>query len=501
MPDSQPSHIQRTIPNWIAGKPEWSARTVPVLNPATATIAAHVCVADVDTVARAAQSAQDAWPHWRDTPVSKRARTLSRWAELMREHADELIALICEENGKTLDDARGELSRSVDAIDAAVAGTSRLKGELLEQTGTDIDTAMVLHPLGVCVGIAPFNFPIMVPVAQASFALAAGNCFISKPSEQAPGPTLRIAELASDAGMPDGVLTVVNGGAEVSEQLIARPDVQAVAFVGSTPVARSVYAQAAKYGKRVQAFGGAKNHLVVMPDADMAAAADALISAAFGSAGQRCMAITTAVVVGDIADRLVTELGSRTADIRVGPADRSDSEVGPLVSKAAQQRVRDLVSRGVEEGAVPVVDRSREQPDSHPSGFFVGPTLLDRVNPGMELYQREVFGPVLGIIRTDTLDSAINLIEANPYGNGSSIFTRSGHAARTFQRRVSTGMVGVNIPIPVPVASFGFAGWKDSGFGNTGLHDASWSFYTRAKYITSRWDDSVAGIDLGFRPN
>jgi malonate-semialdehyde dehydrogenase (acetylating)/methylmalonate-semialdehyde dehydrogenase len=420
---------------------------------------------------------------------------------LLREHAGELVDLITQENGKTAADARGEVDRGVEALDAAVSGATRLKGELVEQTGTNVDTAMVPHALGVCLGISPFNFPVMVPLAQASFALAAGNCFVAKPSEQDPGPAVRIAELAKEAGISDGVFTVVHGTGEASERLITHPGVQAVAFVGSTPAARSVYLRAAEHGKRVQALGGAKNHLVVMPDANVTATADALTSAAFGSAGQRCMAITTAVAVGGVADELVAELARRAKQISVGPATEAASEVGPLISHAAQQRVRQVVAAAIADGAEPVVDRSAEQPPGCSEGYFVGPTVLDRVSTFMDVYKSEVFGPVLGIIRVDSLDDAIEMIERNPYGNGSAIFTRSGHAARTFQRRVSTGMVGVNIPIPVPVATFGFGGWKHSAFGDTGLHDASWRFYTRAKYITSRWDDTVAGIDLGFRPN
>ncbi|MGW0657137.1 aldehyde dehydrogenase family protein [Streptomyces umbrinus] len=312
---------------------------------------------------------------------------------------------------------------------------------------------------------------------------------------------VRIAELAREAGLPDGVFSVVHGARTVSEQLMAHSDVRAVAFVGSTPAARSVYTHAAEHGKRVQALGGAKNHLVVMPDANVSAAADALTSAAFGSAGQRCMAVTTAVAVGGVGDELVAELALRAKKVKVGPASDPASEVGPLISRDAQERVRRLTAQAIADGAVPVVDRSAEQPLGDTEGYFVGPTVLDRVHTTMDVYTQEVFGPVLGVLRVDTLAEAIELIEKNPYGNGSAIFTRSGHAARMFQREVCTGMVGVNIPIPVPVAMFGFAGWKNSAFGDTGLHDASWQFYTRAKYVTTRWDDTVAGVDLGFRPN
>ncbi|WP_051047271.1 CoA-acylating methylmalonate-semialdehyde dehydrogenase [Nocardia asiatica] len=492
---------RRQITHWIAGEPVLSTATLPVLDPATGQAVAEVCAADSAAVRQVVEAAAAAWPAWRDTPAASRARVLSRWALLLRDHRDELADLITSENGKTRDDAYGEIDRGVEALDAAASGVKGLKGEVTEQTGTNIDTSMAFHPLGVCVGITPFNFPVMVPLAQASFAVAAGNSFVCKPSEQDPGPTLLLAKLAVEAGLPPGIFNVINGRSDVAEQLIEDPDVRAIAFVGSTPVARRVYAAAAAAGKRVQAFGGAKNHLVVMPDAQVSAAADALISAAFGSAGQRCMAITTAVAVGDVADELITELAQRAKQIRVGAAVDAKSEMGPLISESAQQRVRQLVADAIDAGAVPVVDRSAEQPADCPAGYFAGPTVLDDVTPAMEVYKKEVFGPVLGIVRVETLEQAIELIEKNPFGNGSAIFTRSGHAARTFQRTVSTGMVGVNIPIPVPVATYGFAGWKASAFGDTGLHDASWRFYTRPKYTTSRWDDTVAGIDLGFRPN
>ncbi|MGB7235367.1 MAG: CoA-acylating methylmalonate-semialdehyde dehydrogenase [Rhodococcus sp. (in: high G+C Gram-positive bacteria)] len=499
--DVGPATTVRTVGHWIGGRGEYSSRTLPVLDPATGAAVADMAVGSAETVARAVAAAQDSWPQWRDRTIVSRTRVLARWAALVREHTDELAASIALENGKTLDDARGELARGADALDAAVAGGAGLKGELVEQTGSAVDTAMTLHSLGVCVGISPFNFPVMVPLAQASFALAAGNTFVLKPSEQDPGPALRIAELATQARIPDGVFNVVNGDRVTVEHLIDHPNVAAVAFVGSTPTARSVYARAAANGKRAQAFGGAKNHLVVMPDANLAAAADAVTSAAFGSAGQRCMAVTTAVAVGDVADRLVRELAIRARAIRIGAAHTTGTEMGPLISKDAQTRVRDSVSGAIADGAVAVVDRSTEQPDGHPDGFFAGPAILDHVTADMEVYRHEVFGPVLGIVRVDSFDDAVTLIENNPYGNGSAIFTSDGASARAVQRRVPTGMVGINVPIPVPVATFGFAGWKASAFGDTGLHDASWRFYTRPKYVTSRWDESRTGIDLGFRPN
>lgn len=491
----------RTIHHWINGGPKDVGRPLAVLDPATGSQIAEVTLADTQFVNEVVASAVAAQPRWAELPVSRRSRVLARYADLLRERANELAALITAEHGKTLDDARGEVARGIEAVETAVAGLVSLKGELMVQTGTNIDTSMTLEPVGVCVGITPFNFPTMVPLMQGAFALAAGNSYILKPSEQDPGAALRLAEIAQEAGIPDGVFSVVHGDRKTVEALLAHPEVAAVAFVGSTPVAKSIYEQAAHHGKRVQALGGAKNHLVVMPDANLEAAAAALVSAAFGSAGQRCMAITTAVAVGDVADRLVDRLREHAEAVTVAAGTTPGAEMGPVISRAAQDRIRGLVQEAIAAGATPVVDRSHERPAGSGDGFFVGPTVLDHLAPEMEIYRTEVFGPVLGVIRVETLEDAVALIGNNPYGNGSSIFTSSGLAARTFQRRVTTGMVGVNIPIPVPVANFGFSGWKDSAFGDTGLNSSGWRFYTRTKFVTSRWDTTVAELDLGFRPN
>lgn len=491
-----------TIPHWIAGQRHTSTGgRIPVLDPATGAPVAEVALADAEVVKLAVASALAAFPTWRGTPPARRAAVLYAFRELLRTHTDELAELVTREHGKTLDDARGELGRGIEAVELACGVPGLLKGEFSEQTGTNIDTYSILQPLGVCVGVTPFNFPVMIPLMKIAVAIAAGNCFILKPSEQDPGASLRIAELAKEAGLPDGVLSVVHGRQETVEALIDHPDTAAVSFVGSTPVAQSIYQRGAQAGKRVQALGGAKNHLVVMPDAKIEAAADALASAAFGSAGQRCMAITTAVVVGEAAEPLIDALKSRAEAIVMGPGAVDGSEMGPLVSAAAQERVRGLVARAIEAGARPVVDRSAESVDGSEAGFFVGPTLLDNVSPTAEIYLNEVFGPVLIVLRVDTLDEALELIRANQYGNGAAIFTRSGAAARRFQFDAQAGMVGVNVPIPVPVAPYSVAGWKNSIFGDTGLNNGAWRFYTQPKYVTSRWDDAVAGMDLGFRPN
>ncbi|MFE3999342.1 CoA-acylating methylmalonate-semialdehyde dehydrogenase [Nocardioides sp. YIM B13467] len=495
--------MHATIPHWINGRPylDAAAPKLPVEDPATGEQVAEVTLADDATVKIAVDAALGAAAGWAALPAARRAQALYAFRELVRDHIDELAAMITTQHGKTLDDARGEVTRGLDAVELACGVPGLMKGEMSEQTGRNIDTYSTLHPLGVVVGITPFNFPVMIPLMMASVAIAAGNAFVLKPSEQDPGPALRIAELAQEAGIPDGIFTIVNGQRECVEALVDHPDVAAVSFVGSTPIAHSIYRRAAEAGKRAQAFGGAKNHLVVMPDAPIESAADAISSAAFGAAGQRCMAISVAVAVGDIADDLVAALKQRTEGIRVGPGTDPATEVGPVVSRVARDRIRHLVSGAVDAGAVPVVDRSRIEVGGHPGGHFVGPVLLDQVAPDSELYRTEVFGPVLAVVRVDTLDEALELIRTHEYGNGASIFTRSGNAAHRFQREASAGMVGINVPIPVPVSTYAVAGWKRSRFGDTGLTNASWTFYTQPKYVTSRWDDTVAGMDFGFRPN
>lgn len=477
--------------HWIDGRPQGGGKPVPVLNPATGQALSKVLLGDADVVERAVASAKAAFPGWRDTPVARRAQVLYAFRDQLRAHLDELAELISLEHGKTVDDARGEMARGLEAVELACGVPGLLKGETSEQTATNLDTYSFWQPLGVCVGITPFNFPVMIPLMKMAVAVAAGNSFILKPSEQDPAPAVRLAELAKAAGLPDGVFSVVHGGQAVVEALIDHPDTAAVSFVGSTPVAQSIYRRGAAAGIRVQALGGAKNHLVVMPDANVDFVADALVASAFGAAGQRCMAVTTAVLVGDTADEVVEAVRVRAERMVLGEGSDKATDIGPLISAAAQERVRGLVSRAITDGAKPVLDRSTEIVAGHEGGFFAGPALLDHVSAKSEIYLNEVFGPVLIVLRVDTLDEALELIRTNRYGNGAAIFTASGHAARRFQREAQAGMLGVNVPVPVPVAPFGAAGWKDSVFGDTGLSNAAWRFYTQPKFVTARWDDRV----------
>ncbi|MGW5110620.1 CoA-acylating methylmalonate-semialdehyde dehydrogenase [Nocardia sp. NPDC004123] len=491
------------IPHWINGRPHVAEaeQQLPVVNPATGQTVATVGLADGDTMKQALAAASAAHPGWWDLPAARRAQVMYDFRNLVRDHRDELAAMITEQHGKTLDDALGEVARGLDSVELACGVPSLIKGEITEQTGRGIDTFSIRHPLGVALGITPFNFPVMIPLMMASIAIAAGNTFILKPSEQDPGPAIRLAELFKQAGLPDGVFNVVHGQQTIVEALIAAPEVAAVSFVGSTAVAHSIYQRAAEAGKRVQAFGGAKNHLVVMPDAPIDVAADAIASAAFGAAGQRCMAISVAVAVGGVGDALVDALAERARAVVMGPGDNPSSNIGPVVSAGAQQRIRGLVASARESGATVVVDRTNEPVANFPDGYYVGPALIDNVDPSTDIYQTEVFGPVLVVVRVDTLEDALRLIQDHRYGNGAAIFTASGSAARQFQREASAGMVGVNVPIPVPVATYAVAGWKSSVFGDTGLNNESWRFYTQLKFVTTRWDEAVAGIEFGFRPN
>ncbi|WP_182358150.1 CoA-acylating methylmalonate-semialdehyde dehydrogenase [Tomitella gaofuii] len=490
----------RTITHWINGTAVDGTGAVEVENPATDSAVATAPMADAATIDTAVSSGLKAFEGWSQTPQSRRVHVLFKARDLLLEHRDELAALISEEHGKTLDDAAGEVTRAVDSIELACGGPAQLRGATSLQTGPSIDTKSVLHPLGVCVGITPFNFPAMMGLMMMSVALAAGNTFVWKPSEQDPGVCVRIAELFSQAGLPDGVLNVVHGGVEASQRLIDSPDTEAVSFVGSSDVAQVIYERAAAAGKRVQAFGGAKNHLVVMPDADLEVTADQLTAAAFGAAGQRCMAISVAVVVGPTAEPLLERLAERARNVVVGAGSETGVEVGPVVSRRSQQRVQQVVRDAVAAGARAVVDRSAETVPGYESGYFVGPTLLTDVDVTSPVYTQELFAPVLVVLRVDTLDEALELIRSHRYGNGASIFTQNGAAANEFERRVTAGMVGVNVAIPVPVAAYAVQGWKASAFGDTGLNNASWSFYTRPKYVTSRWE-SVRGQDFGFNPN
>lgn len=479
-----------TLPMWINGKATTadSRRTADVFNPATGEVIRKAPLAGKADVDKAVAAARAAFPGWRDATPLRRARILTRFRELMEAHQKELAAVICEEHGKTLLDAAGSLQRGIEVIEFATGAPHLLKGEQAEDVGRGVDCHSLLQPLGVCAGIAPFNFPAMVPLWMFPVAIACGNTFILKPSEKVPSTALRMAELLQEAGLPDGVFNVVPGDKEAVDALLAHPDVAAVSSVGSTPVARYIYETAARHGKRVQALGGAKNHAVVMPDADLAFTADALIGAGYGSAGERCMAISAVVAVGDAGDGLVGLLKEKAAKLKVGPGDQHGVDMGPLISPAHRDKVRGHIDTGVAEGATLVLDGRGLKIPGHEDGFFLGPTLFDHVTTGMTIYRDEIFGPVLVVLRVATLDEAVALINRNPFANGTAIFTRSGAAARRFEHDIEVGMVGVNIPIPVPMAFFSFGGWKGSLFGDLHMHGMEGvQFYTRTKVVTTRW--------------
>jgi malonate-semialdehyde dehydrogenase (acetylating) / methylmalonate-semialdehyde dehydrogenase len=490
--------------HWIGGKPvvEDAGRRGEVFDPATGRVTKHVAFADGETVDRAVATALDAWrTTWRRSSLTQRANVLFAFRELVAAHKDELGALIVAEHGKVHSDALGEVQRGLEVVEFACGIPHLLKGSFSENVSTEVDSYSLRQPLGVVAGITPFNFPAMVPMWMFPLAIAAGNAFVLKPSERDPSVSLRLAELWAEAGLPDGVFTVLNGDREAVDRLLTHPDVAAVSFVGSTPVARHVFTTATEHGKRVQALGGAKNHMVVLPDADLDLAADAAVSAGYGSAGERCMAISALVTVGDVADRLLPAITERMARLTVGPGTDSASEMGPLVTGAHRDRVAGYVSTGGDEGAEVVVDgRMFQAPDGYEDGFWLGPCLLDRVTPDMSVYRDEIFGPVLSVVRVDTYDEAIALINANAYGNGTAVFTNDGGAARRFQHEVEVGMIGINVPIPVPMAYYSFGGWKHSLFGDSHVHGTEGvHFYTRGKVVTSRWRDPVArGVDLGF---
>jgi malonate-semialdehyde dehydrogenase (acetylating)/methylmalonate-semialdehyde dehydrogenase len=475
---------------WINGQRTLSqgSRMADVFNPASGEVIRRVPLAsrrDIDAAVRAARAA---FPAWRETTPLRRARILTRFCELMEQHRDELARLASEEHGKTVLDAAGSVQRGIEVIEFACGVPHLLKGEHAENVGRGVDCHSLLQPVGACAGITPFNFPVMVPLWMFPVAIACGNTFVLKPSEKVPSCSLRMAELFKDAGLPDGVFNVVPGDREAVDALLEHPDVGAVSFVGSTPVARHIYETAAKNGKRVQALGGAKNHAVVMPDADMAFTADALVGAAYGSAGERCMAISTVVAVGEAGDRLLPLLRERAAQIRVGRGDTADVGMGPVISQAHRERILALIGSGVDQGAELVLDGRGIEVAGGERGFFIGPTLFDRVTPHMDIYREEIFGPVLIVLRVDNYEAAVQLINANPYGNGTAIFTGSGHWARRFENEIEVGMVGINVPIPVPMAFFSFGGWKASLFGDLHMHGMEGVyFYTRTKVVTRRW--------------
>ena len=481
---------QPVLSLWINGKAQAAAstRTAEIFNPATGQVIRRTPLASRQDIELAVAAARRAFPGWRDTTPLRRARVLMRFRELMQAHRDELVHLICEEHGKTREDAAGSLQRGIEVIEFATGVPHLLKGEQAEDVGRGVDCHSLLQPVGVCAGITPFNFPVMVPLWMFPVAIACGNAFILKPSEKVPSASLRMAELFREAGLPDGVFNVIPGDKEAVEALLTHPDVRAISFVGSTPVAKYIYETAARHGKRVQALGGAKNHAVVMPDADLDFTAEALVSAAYGSAGERCMAISTVVAVGAAGDALVAKLRDKAARIKIGPGEQPDVDMGPVITAPHRARVQKLIDSGVAEGARLVLDGRGYRVPGKEQGFFLGPTLFDQVTTTMEIYREEIFGPVLIVLRANTIDEAIQLVNGNPYGNGTAIFTRSGAHARRFERDIEVGMVGVNVPIPVPMAFFSFGGWKASLFGDLHVHGMEGVyFYTRTKVVTSRW--------------
>jgi malonate-semialdehyde dehydrogenase (acetylating)/methylmalonate-semialdehyde dehydrogenase len=475
----------------IAGKAVSGAggRLADVYDPALGRVTKQVALAGRAEVDAAVSAAAAAWPAWAATAPARRARILFKYKQLLEAHLDELARLITSEHGKVLSDAMGSLARGLENVDFATSAPQLLKGEFSENVGGGIDSYSLRQPLGVCVGITPFNFPAMVPLWMFPLSIACGNTFILKPSERDPSCGLRLAELAHEAGLPPGVLNVVNGDKEAVEALITHPGVAAVSFVGSTPVAESIHRTATAHGKRVQALGGAKNHAVVMPDADLDLAADALMGAAYGSAGERCMAVSVGVAVGDrVADALVQKLKERLAGLKVRPGTDPAAEMGPLVTRDHLAKVTGYVEQGVKEGAALVVDGRGIKVAGAEGGFFLGGCLFDRVTPEMRIYREEIFGPVLSIVRVATAEQALQLVNAHEYGNGTAIFTRDGEAAREFASRVLAGMVGVNVPIPVPVGFHSFGGWKRSLFGDHAIYGAEGvHFYTRLKTVTARW--------------
>jgi malonate-semialdehyde dehydrogenase (acetylating)/methylmalonate-semialdehyde dehydrogenase len=488
-----PAAAQFSLGHFVAGRQVagWSGREGPVFNPATGGLRGRVSFASADETRAAIAAADAALPGWSGTPPLQRARVMFRFKALLEAHLDELAALLTSEHGKVLSDARGELVRGMEVAEFACGIPQLLKSEFTENVGTNIDSWSIRQPVGVCAGITPFNFPAMVPMWMFPVAIACGNSFVLKPSEKAPSVPLRVAELLTEAGLPDGVFNVVNGDREAVDTLLTDPRVAAVSFVGSTPVAEHIYRTASAHGKRVQALGGAKNHMVIMPDADTANAASALMGAAYGSAGERCMAISVAVAVGDAGDRLVEELQRQAAGLKVAAGTEPGADMGPLVTREHLERVRGYVDLGVEEGAQLVVDGRGCRVAGHEQGYFIGPCLFDRVQPGMRIYREEIFGPVLCVVRVPDLAAATSLVNSHEFGNGTAIFTASGEAARWFTQSVQAGMVGVNVPIPVPMAFHSFGGWKRSLFGPLHVHGPDGvRFYTRLKTVTSRWPTS-----------
>jgi malonate-semialdehyde dehydrogenase (acetylating)/methylmalonate-semialdehyde dehydrogenase len=488
----------KTIHNIIAGKetPVTSGKVSPVFNPATGEQVAELGLSNAADVAAAIAAAKAAFPAWRDTPPLKRARFMFRFKELLSANADNIARAISAEHGKTHDDALGEVARGIEVVEFACGIPHLLKGDFARNVGPAIDSYCDRQPLGVVAGITPFNFPAMVPLWMYPISVACGNTFILKPSERDPSAVMVVYELFREAGFPEGVLNVVHGGKDAVDVLLTHPDVKAVSFVGSTPIAEYVYATGTAHGKRVQALGGAKNHMIIMPDADMDQAADALMGAGYGSAGERCMAISVAVPIGEkTADALIEKLVPRVQALKIGPATDKDAEMGPVITDAHKRKVLGYIDQGVKEGAELLVDGRGFSLQGYENGYFVGGTLFDRVTPDMTIYKEEIFGPVLSVVRAKGYEEALDLINNHEYGNGTAIFTRDGDAARAFADRIEVGMVGINVPIPVPVAYFSFGGWKRSLFGDHSIYGPEGvRFNTRLKTVTTRWP---AGIKDG----
>ncbi len=492
-----------SIAHWIGGRrhPAPTVRTGDVFDPAIGSVAARVALASDEDVDAAVASAAEAAAAWGETSLAARNAVLFSVRERLATRVDELAAIITSEHGKVLSDSAGEIKRGLEVVEYACGLAALLQGAHTENASTAVDVHSVHQPLGVVGVISPFNFPVMVPLWFVPMAIACGNAVVLKPSEKDPSAAVFLAQLFSEAGLPDGVFNVVHGDKSAVQRLLAHPDVAAISFVGSTPVARSVYEIGTSHGKRVQALGGAKNHMVVLPDADLDNAADAAVSAGFGSAGERCMAVSVIVAVGPVGDELVSKITDRVAQIHVGDGRHTDSEMGPLITAEHRDKVAGYLDAGVAAGAELVVDGREHAVEGE--GFWLGPSLLDHVSTDMSAYTEEIFGPVLSVVRVDTFEEALALVNANPYGNGTAIFTADGGAARQYQRRVQVGMVGVNVPIPVPVSSYSFGGWKDSLFGDThayGPHGVH--FFTRTKVVTTRWlDPGQRGVNLGFPQN
>jgi malonate-semialdehyde dehydrogenase (acetylating) / methylmalonate-semialdehyde dehydrogenase len=482
------------VGHWIGGKPSLGAslRRQTVWNPATGQVARQVLLAEAADVQAAVAAAKAAQPAWGDMPPIRRARVLNAFLALLNEHRDTLAAMITAEHGKVFNDAQGEVTRGIDIVEFACGIPQLLKGDFSDQASTGIDNWTLRQPLGVVAGITPFNFPCMVPCWMFPVALACGNAFILKPSERDPSPSIFMAQLLQQAGLPDGVFSVIQGDKVAVDALLSHPDVRALSFVGSTPIAQYIYETGAHHGKRVQALGGAKNHMVVMPDANLDQAVDALIGSAYGSAGERCMAISVAVLVGDVADRIVPRLAERARSLKVRNGMDADAEMGPIVTREARDRIEGYIATGVAEGAQLVVDGRDHRVPGHEAGFFTGGSLFDHATPQMRIYREEIFGPVLVCLRTPDFASALRLVDEHEFGNGVSIFTGDGGTAREFARRVQVGMVGVNVPIPVPMAWQGFGGWKRSLFGDMHAYgEEGVRFYTRQKSVMQRWPDSI----------